>query len=90
MTSYLDKRWMTVTLNKLIPISLTLRSQVDNHFYQINNRTDQPKTDKYLLQIRSQAKSSSVKIPEIHGANKGLDPHVKPGKQRPLPSLLYS
>ena len=23
---------------------------------------------------------------EIHGANKGLDPHVKPGKQRPLPS----
>ena len=25
------------------------------------------------------------KIPEIHGANKGLDP--QPGKQRPLPSL---
>ena len=25
--------------------------------------------------------------PEIHGANKGLDPHVQPGKQRPFPSL---
>ena len=46
-----------------------------------------PKTDKYLVQTRSQAKSSGIKILEIHGANKGLDPHVQPGKQRPLPSL---
>ena len=37
--------------------------------------------------MRSQAKSSGIKIPEIHGTNKGLDPHVQPGKQRPLPSL---
>ena len=73
--------------HKLIPISFTLRSQVDNHFYQINSRTDKPKTDEYLVQTRSQAKSSSIKIPEIHGTNKGLDPHVKPGKQRPLPSI---
>ena len=73
--------------HELIPISFTLRSQVDNQFYRINNRTDQPKTDKYLVQTRSQAKSSNIKILEIHGANKGLDPHVKPGKQRPLSSL---
>ena len=73
--------------HELIPISFTLKSQVDNHFYQINNKTDQPKTDEYLVQTRSQAKSSSIKILEIHGTNKGLDPHVKPGKQRPLPSL---
>ena len=26
-------------------------------------------------------------MPEIHGVNKGLDPHVQPGKQRPFPSL---
>ena len=73
--------------HKLIPILFTLRSQVDNHFYQINSRTDQAKTNKYLVQTRPQAKSSSIKIPEIQGANKGLEPHVKPGKQRPLPSL---
>ena len=24
---------------------------------------------------------------EVHGANKGLNPHVKLGKQRPLPTL---
>ena len=82
-------RQMTDNSNphELIPISFTLRSQVGNHFYQINSRTDQPKTDKYLVQTRSQAKSSRIKIPEIHGINKGLDPHVNPGKQRPLPSL---
>ena len=73
--------------HELIPISFTLRNQIDDHFYQINSRTDPPKTDRYLVQKRSQAKSSSIKIPEIHGANKSLDPHVQPGKQRPLPSL---
>ena len=26
-------------------------------------------------------------MPEIHGANKGLDPRVQPGKQRPFPAL---
>ena len=39
------------------------------------------------MQTRSQVKSSGIKLPEIHGANKGLDPHVQPGKQRPFPSL---
>ena len=73
--------------HEIIPISFTLRSQVDNHFYQINNEIDQPQTDKYLVQTRSQAKSSGIEVPEIHGANKGLNPHVKLGKQRPLPSL---
>ena len=73
--------------HKLIPISFTLKSQVDNHFYQINSGTDQPKTEKYLVQARSQAKSSGIKIWNIHGTNKGLVPHVNPGKQRPLPSL---
>ena len=72
--------------HKLIPISFALRNQIDNYFYQINCGTDQPKTDKYLVQTRSQAKSSGIKILEIHGANKGLDPHVQQGKQRPLPS----
>ena len=72
--------------HELIPISFMLRYQIDNCFYRINSRTDQSKTDKYLVETRSPSKSSGIKIPEIHGANKGLDPHVQPGKQRP-PSL---
>ena len=74
--------------HELIPISFMLRSQVDNHFYLIVNKTNQPKNDRYLVQTRSQVKSSGIKLPEIHGANKGLDPHVQPGKQRSFSSLL--
>ena len=59
-------------LHELIPISFMLRSQIDNHFYQI----DQPRNDRYLVQTRSQVKSSGIKLPEIHGANKGLDTQV--------------
>ena len=73
--------------HELIPILFTLRSQVDNHFYQINNESNQPRNDRYLVQTRSQVKSSGIKLPEIHGANKGLDPHVQPGKHRSFPSL---
>ena len=73
--------------HELIPISFMLRSQVDNHFYRIDNENNQPKIDRYLVQTRSQVKSSGIKLLEIHGANKGLDPHVQPGKQRPFSSL---
>ena len=73
--------------HELIPISFMLRSQTDNHFYRIDNKTNQPRNDRYLVQTRSQVKSSGIKLPEIHGANKGLDPHVQPGKQRSFPSL---
>ena len=73
--------------NEVIPISFTLRNLVGNQFYQINNEINQSKTSKYLIQTRLQAKSSGIKLLEIHGANKGLNPHVKIGRQRPLPTL---
>ena len=73
--------------HEIIPVLFTLKRLVGNHFYQINNEINQPKTNKYLIQTRSQAKSSGTKVPEIHSANKGLNPHGKPGKQRPLPTL---
>ena len=73
--------------HELIPISFTLRSHTDNHFYQIDNEINQSRNDRYLVQTRSQVKSSGIKLPETHGANKGLDPHVQPGKQRSFPSL---
>ena len=38
--------------HELIPISFILRNQIDSHFYQINSRIDQPKTDEYLVQTR--------------------------------------
>ena len=75
--------------HEIIPISFTLKSLAHNCFYQFNsmNEVSETETNKYLIQTRSQAKSSGIKVPEIHGANKGIDPYVKPGKQRPLPTL---
>ena len=37
-----------------------------------------------MVQTRSKAKSSGVKLREVHGIEKGLDPHVKQGKQKPV------
>ena len=73
--------------HEIIPISFTFKSLAGDHFYRINNEINQPKTSKYLIQTRSQAKSSGIKVPEIHGTNKGLNPHVKLGNQRPLSTL---
>ena len=52
--------------HEIIPIAFTLKSLAGNQFYQINNETSQPETSKYLIQTRSQAKSSGIKLPEIH------------------------
>ena len=68
--------------HELIPVSFSLKSQVSSYFYCINNEINLPRNDKYLVQTRSQVKSSGIRLPEMHGANKGLDPHVQPGKQK--------
>ena len=67
--------------HELIPISFLLTSQVNDNFYHIDNGINLPRCGKYLVQTRSQVKSSGIKLLEIHGANKGLDPHVQPGKK---------
>ena len=51
------------------------------------NEISKTETNKYLIQTRSQAKSSGIKVPEIHSANKGINPHIKLGRQRPLPTI---
>ena len=71
--------------HELIPISFSLRDQVSDYFYHIDNESNLPRKDKYLVQTRSQVRSSGIRLPEIHGANKGLDPHVQAGKQKSFP-----
>ena len=71
--------------HELIPISLSLRDEVSDYFYHIHNEINFPRKDKCLVQTRSQVRSSGIRLPEIHGANKGLDSHVQPGKQKSFP-----
>ena len=65
--------------HKIIPISFSLRKVLHECYYKISDmtRTVDLETDKYMLHTRSQAKSSGVKVPEVHGVNKGLIPRVK-------------
>ena len=37
--------------------------------------------DSYLVQTRSQARSSGIKLPEVHGMRKNFDPNIKLEKQ---------
>ena len=39
----------------------------------------------YLIERRSQAKSSDINLPEGHGMGKNLDPNLKPEKQHTIP-----
>ena len=71
--------------HEVIPTSFSFKSQVGGHFYCIDNEVSIPRKDKYLVQTRSQVRSSGIKLPEIHGAHKSLDPHVQPGKQKTFP-----
>ena len=41
--------------------------------------------DRYLIQTRSEAKSSSIKLLEVHGMRKNLDSNLKPERQHTLP-----
>ena len=41
--------------------------------------------DSYLVQTRSQAKSSGIKLPKVHGMRKNLDSNIKPEKQHANP-----
>ena len=68
-----------------IPISFLLKGQADDNFYCINNMINLPRKDKYLVQTRSQVRSSEIRLLEVHCANKGLDPHMQPGKQKSFP-----
>ena len=35
--------------------------------------------------MQSQAKSSGIKLPEVHGVRKNLDPNLRPEKQHTFP-----
>ena len=60
---------------ELIPISFNMYQVLENKFYD----------DKYLIQIRSQAKSNIIKLLEVHGVRKNLNPNLKPEIQHILP-----
>ena len=60
--------------HEIIPICFNMCQILDDNYYNKN----------YLIQTRSQAKYSGVKLLEVHGMGKNLDPSLKPEKQHTL------
>ena len=73
--------------HEIIPISFSLRKFLHESYYKISDmtRTVDLEMDKYMVQTRTQAKSSGVNVPEVHSMKKGLIPHVKPEKSAIVP-----
>ena len=50
-----------------------------------NSNIHERNEEKYLIQTCSQAKTSSTKLPEVHGVRKKLNPNLRPEKQHAMP-----
>ena len=61
--------------HKIIHISFNMYSILQEKYYNIGHSA------KYLVQTWSQAKSSGVKLPEVHCFSKSLDHNIQPEKQ---------
>ena len=62
--------------HEIIPISFNMYQVLHEKYYN---------TENYLVQTRSQARSSDIKLPEVHGMGKNLDPNIKSEKQHANP-----
>ena len=56
--------------HEIIPSSFNMCQVLDDNFYN----------ERYLIQMRSQPKSSGTKLLEVHGVGKNLNPNLKPEK----------
>ena len=66
---------------EIIPITSNIHSILQMRYYNLGKENPV----KYLVQTWSQAKASGIKLPEVHGIGKGLDPNVQPEKQGIMP-----
>ena len=64
--------------NEIIPISFDMYQILENNLKNFG-------IDKYLIQTRFQAKYSGIKLPEVYGMRKNLDPNLRPEKQHTFP-----
>ena len=55
-----------------MPISFNMHNVLHKKYYNIG------KSERYLVQIQPQTKSSGVKLLEVHGVSKNLNPNIQP------------
>ena len=58
--------------HKLILISFDMKAILKDRNYSVGNES------KYLVQTHAQVKNKGIKLPEVHGVDKRIDPDLKP------------
>ena len=58
--------------HEIIPISFNMHKILPENYYKIGS---------YLVPTRSQTQSKGIKLPEVHGIRKNLDPNMKLERQ---------
>ena len=64
-------------LHEITPILFHMQNVSQTRCYNIGEREQ----GKYLVQTRSQTKTSGIILPEVHGIDKGIDQNIRPEKQ---------
>ena len=59
--------------HRIIPISFNMQNVLQTRYYNIGDREQ----GKYLVQTRSETKTSGIISPMVHGINKGIDPNIR-------------
>ena len=57
--------------DEIIPNSFNMQGVLQDKYYNIGS------LEKYLVQILSQVKYSGIKLPEVQGVDKSLDPNIQ-------------
>ena len=57
--------------HEIIPISFDMKAILNEKYYKVGEE------GKYLVQTQSQAKERGIKVPEVHGTKKGIDPNLR-------------
>ena len=59
--------------HEIIPISFDMKAILNDRYYNVEEEES-----KYLVQTHSQTKDSGIKVPEVHGTKKGVNPNLRP------------
>ena len=59
--------------HEIIPIPFDMKTILNDRYYKVEEEKG-----KYLVETQSQTKESGIKVPEVHGTKKGLDPNLRP------------
>ena len=69
----------------VIPISFNAYNILEENRNLSNFDMPEKNEEKFLIQTRSQAKTSGTTLLEVHGIRKKLDPNMRPERQHALP-----